>query len=178
MPVMSAILVELALMPCIVSTTRPTAVLPLCAMSAASRASSLACLAFSLLRRTVAVSSSMLAAVSSSDAACSSVRRLRSALPAAISADAPAMLPLLWRTRETISVRRSFMSRSADSKRPVSSRATTAIRLLRSPRATVCATSTAVCMGRVMERVISSPPAAASTTAAMDMTISRLRCAA
>ncbi len=111
MPMMSAIFAELSLMPCIVSTTRPTTALPFSATSDALAASVLACCALSAFCLTVEVSSSMLAAVSSSDAACCSVRWLRSVLPVAISFAAPPIAPLLSRTRLTVSVRRSFMSR-------------------------------------------------------------------
>jgi hypothetical protein len=71
--------------------------------------------------RTVEVSSSIDEAVSSSEAACCSVRVDRSRLPAAISAEAVAMVSVPERTRETISTSESFMSRRARIRRPVSS---------------------------------------------------------
>ncbi len=72
-------------MPCMVCTTCPTTSPPLAAMLEALCASWPACLALSAFCRTVAVSCSMLAAVSCSEAACCSVRADKSLLPAEIS---------------------------------------------------------------------------------------------
>ena len=175
MPVMSAILLERSLMSCMVDTTWLTTVLPFCATSDALAASAVACCALSAFCFTVEVSSSMLAAVSCSDDACASVRWLRSALPAAICLAAPATLPLLSRTLSTISVRRPFMSRRAESRWLVSSLPRTSMRLLRSPRATVLATSTATRIGCVIERVMIMPAITASSAAPIDSAISMLR---
>ena len=176
MPVISAILVELSLMSCIVSTTWPTTALPFCATDEAFAASALPCCALSAFCFTVDVSSSMLDAVSCSEAACCSVRWLRSILPVAISRAAPAMLVLLSRTRPTIVVSRSFISRKASSSLLVSSLPSTLIRVRRSPCDTVRATSIAKRSGRVTARVISTQPPIASATAIRLIAISRLRC--
>ncbi len=81
----SAIRPELCAMPRIRSITLSTTPPPWLVASSAASASALAARALSVFCRTVAVSSSMLAAVSSSDAACVPVRADRSALPPAIS---------------------------------------------------------------------------------------------
>ncbi len=78
---MSAICLELSLIPFIVSTTWPTTVPPLTATVEAPWANWLACLALSAFCFTVAPSCSIEAAVSSSADACSSVRPDRSWLP-------------------------------------------------------------------------------------------------
>ena len=75
--------------------------------------------------------------------ACCSVRADRSRLPWAISPEAVAMVSVPLRTCPTILTRLAFMSFSACSSRPVSSLLRTSILLLKSPAATVCATSTA-----------------------------------
>ena len=90
------------------SARHPTRSMPACC----------ACCALSVFCLTVEVSSSMLAAVSSSDAACCSVRWLRSVLPVAISLAALPIAPLLSRTRPTVSVRRSFISARRAAGRP------------------------------------------------------------
>ncbi|MNL06813.1 hypothetical protein D3C87_1274610 [compost metagenome] len=90
-PMMSTTLPEAALISPMVPTTWCTISPPRTAMSEAPSASRDACRALSALWRTVLVSSSMLAAVSSSEAACSSLRRDRSTLPAAIWRAAPAI---------------------------------------------------------------------------------------
>ncbi|AIO45545.1 methyl-accepting chemotaxis sensory transducer domain protein [Burkholderia cepacia] len=175
MPVMSAIFDELWPISVIVSTTRPTTELPRCATSDAFAASVLACCAFSAFRRTVDVNSSIVAAVSCSDAACSSVRWLRSRLPDAISLTACAMLFDESRTRPTMPISRSFIVRSASSRSRVSSLPRTSMRLPRSPFATVRATSTAALIGTVILRVSHRPPQAAIATAIRQMPASRLR---
>ncbi|MCY1513991.1 hypothetical protein D9M68_485170 [compost metagenome] len=99
------------------------------------------------------VSSSMLAAVCCSDEACSSVRCDRSVLPAAIwlVPDTIDSVPArTWRTMRRIL---AFMSANACNSWPVSSRLSTSMRLVRSPEATVRATATARCSGRVMPLV-------------------------
>jgi len=87
-PMMSAIFLDAADIPFIVATTSPTTAPPLTATSEAPAASWLACRAFSAFCLTVAVSSSIEEAVSSSELACSSVRCDRSALPWEISREA------------------------------------------------------------------------------------------
>ncbi len=94
---MSAILFEDASMPLIVATTWPTTSPPCEATEAAPTASWLAWRACSAFCFTVEVNSSIEAAVSSRLAACCSVRRDRSSLPAAISLAAALMLiAALW----------------------------------------------------------------------------------
>ncbi len=85
---MSTILVELAEMSSIALRMRPTTVLVSSARRDALAANALASLAFCAFCSTVAVSSAKPVTVSSSDAACCSVRAERLALPAAISLDA------------------------------------------------------------------------------------------
>ncbi|MCW0415818.1 hypothetical protein NB689_001572 [Xanthomonas sacchari] len=82
---MSAIFFEDASIPLMVCTTWPTTLPPCEATVAAPPANWLAWRACSAFWRTVEVSSSIEAAVSSRFAACCSVRRDRSSLPAAIS---------------------------------------------------------------------------------------------
>ena len=81
----SAIFLDEASMSAMVLTTRPTTSPPCAATPAAFNTRRLAWSALSAFCLTVAVSSSMEAAVSSSAAACCSVRRERSLLPVAIS---------------------------------------------------------------------------------------------
>ena len=83
--IISAIFCELVEISRIVCTTLSTTLPPRCAVSEALNARWLAWRAFSAFCFTVAVSCSMLAAVSSSEAACCSVREERSLLPVAIS---------------------------------------------------------------------------------------------
>ena len=108
--VISAICLELAAMPSIVSTTSETSVLPLPAVSVAVSASWLASRAFSAFSFTVAVSCSMLAAVSSSAAACSSVREERSLFPVEISVAPRQILSLPERMVLTASRRLSCIA--------------------------------------------------------------------
>ncbi len=84
----SLIFFELSVMDPIVLTTSQTILPPERACSAATTASLLASRAFSALRFTVEVSSSILAAVSTTAAACSSVREARSIFPTEISEEA------------------------------------------------------------------------------------------
>jgi hypothetical protein len=69
---------------------------------------------------TVDVSSSIDAAVSSSELACISVRADRSMLPVAIWSDAAAIVSVLARTRVTMPCRLARMLPSARLRRPVS----------------------------------------------------------
>ena len=98
-PMMSTIFCDDSLIEPIVSTTCATTALPRAAISDAPCASWLAWRALSAFWRTVDVSSSIDAAVSSSAPACCSVRADRSALPWLISVLATATLSELWRTR-------------------------------------------------------------------------------
>lgn len=93
-----------ASIPPIVSTTFPTTPPPCPATREAPLANSLAWRACSAFWCTVEVSSSMDAAVSSKLAACCSVRRDKSPLPAAISVDAVLIAVDACWMRETISV--------------------------------------------------------------------------
>ncbi len=116
---MSAIFLELSLMPFIVLTTWPTTAPPWMATVDAPSASWLACLALSAFCLTVAPSCSIDAAVSSRALACCSVRWLRSWLPWAISALALATLSALLRTRDTVVARPDSMSCRAASMPPI-----------------------------------------------------------
>jgi hypothetical protein len=100
-PMMSEILLLLALMSCMVDTTCATTWPPRAATSAAEVAIWLAVWAESEVCFTVLVSSSMLLAVVCRLLAVSSVRRARSLLPWAISVDAVAMLSVADRTSVT-----------------------------------------------------------------------------
>ncbi|KAG1388787.1 hypothetical protein G6F59_015812 [Rhizopus arrhizus] len=93
------------------------------------------------------------AAVSSSEAACCSVREDKSVLPAAISPEADAMLSTPVRMLAMVPARLAFMDSSACINWPISSRDFTIITLVRSLAATVRATRTAADKGRVMPRV-------------------------
>ncbi len=101
---MSAILREEAWMSAMVVTTLPTTLPPCEATEAAPTASWLALRAWSAFCLTVEVSSSIEAAVSSRLAACCSVRRDRSLLPAAISVEAVEMAAEAPWMRETTEV--------------------------------------------------------------------------
>ncbi|MCY1447713.1 hypothetical protein D9M71_643440 [compost metagenome] len=137
-PMMLAICCELSVICCMVSTTRPTTSRPSPAVLDASLASALACRALSAFCFTVAVNCSMLAAVSSSEAACCSVREERSALPPAICW-APTRIELLpSRTLPTILARLSCMSRMAASSWPTSLRERISIGCDRSALARRC----------------------------------------
>jgi len=100
-PMMSLILLLLALMSCMVDTTRDTTSPPRAATAAADVAIWLAVCAESEVCLTVLVSSSMLLAVVCRLLAVSSVRWARSLLPWAISPDAVAMLSVADRTSVT-----------------------------------------------------------------------------
>ena len=163
--VISAILREASEMSCMVCTTRATDLPPSTAEAEAAEATLLACWAVSAFVRTVAVSSSIEAAVSSRLLACCSVRWLRSRLPEAISLDPVAMESLLWRTRPMISRSLSFMLLMAESNWAGSSLPCTTMLAVRSPCATVSTTETAMRRGSVIERVIAQASTAPKTTA-------------
>ncbi|MCY1350627.1 hypothetical protein D9M69_368630 [compost metagenome] len=114
-PMMSTTLPEACLISPMVPTTWLTMVPPRTAMSEAPSARWLAWRALSALWRTVLVSCSMLAAVSCSEAACSSLRRDRSALPAAICLAAPAIESAEPRMLPIAPVRRACMRCIANS---------------------------------------------------------------
>ncbi len=136
----SLILFELSVMVCMVSTTSQTICPPLRAFCAAVFASVLASRALSALRFTVEVNSSMLAAVSTTAADCSSVRDARSVLPMEICEDAEATYTtdsLIW----VISSRSlRFMVAIAALRRPSSSVELASISAVRSPAAIRSAT--------------------------------------
>ena len=94
---MSTMRVAEVLMASMVCTTLATTAPPLPATSAAEITISLACRALTAFWLTVAVSSSIEAAVCSSELACDSVRADRSTLPLAISEEARAMVSALRR---------------------------------------------------------------------------------
>ncbi|MNL23466.1 hypothetical protein D3C87_1448560 [compost metagenome] len=150
---MSVTLRELALMACMVSTTLPTMAPPRSATPDADAASPLAVRARSVFCFTMAVSSLMLDAVSSSVAACSSVRWDRSVLPAAIWCDADEIESLDALMRVTRSVSMSSISPSPPSRRPKSPPRSVSNSLLRSPAATVSAMNSASLSGISMARV-------------------------
>src|SRR5471030_508615 len=146
-PMMSTIFLDDALIELIVSTTCATTA-PACSATAdAEIASWLACLALPAFCLTVEVSSSIVDAVSSIAPACCSVREDRSRLPAAISPAAVAIASVPPRTSVTMVCRLAFMSYSACSSWPVSSRAQPSMEPLKSPAATRRATPTARCSG-------------------------------
>ncbi len=143
-----------------VCTTCPTTEPPRSATSAALDASWLAWRAASALCRTVAVSCSMLAAVSSRLLAVCSVRPLKSWLPIAISPAAWPMPSPACRIWPTTRCRLDCISARERSRVPNSSCRVTAMRRVRSPWAIVSANSPASRKGRVMER----PKAMATAT--------------
>jgi hypothetical protein len=156
---------ELSEMFVIVSTTRPIASPPALAIEEACSASEEASFALVVVRRTVPVSSSMLAAVCCSEAACSSVRCDKFRLPAAICALVEATPSALRRTRLTTSAKFACISRSAASSSPISSDLSGRISVDRSPVATVRATSTARTSGCVMVRLNAIAPPSPATSA-------------
>ncbi|MCY1226507.1 hypothetical protein D9M72_387380 [compost metagenome] len=156
---MSTILPELASIDCMVLTTRSTASLPRSARVAASVASPRASRALSAFWRTVLVSSSMLEAVSSSEAACCSVRCDRSALPLAICLLAEAIESAPPRTSPTMATRLACIRPSMPSMRAVSLRADSSASTsppeastLRSPPAIFSKRPIAVSSGWTIER--------------------------
>ncbi|CUJ36477.1 Uncharacterised protein [Achromobacter sp. 2789STDY5608633] len=131
----SEILRELAEMPCMVLTTSATAEPPRSATSDALAASWLAWRALSAFCLTVEASCSIEAAVSSSEAACCSVRLDRSVLPAAISCEPVLISSTPRRTEDTVRVRLSCMRLSAANSWPISLVLRTSTRAVRSPPA-------------------------------------------
>ncbi len=75
------------------------------------------------------------------------------------------MVSVPTRTVPTVRARLSFMLLRACSSWPASSRVVTSMRLVRSPAATVLATSSARSKGRVIERVIDHATTAARASA-------------
>ncbi len=150
----------------IVDTTWPTTRPPSAAAAVALLAICVAARAVSAFCLTVAVSSSIDAAVCCRLLACSSVRWLRSVLPAAIWLDPVAMESELLRTRETMLTRLSFMRRSARSSWLTSSTPVATMVEVRLPSATDSATFTALSSGRTIERVMTKAIRAPTSTAA------------
>src|SRR5260221_3948106 len=153
-PMMSPILRELCWMLSIIVTTWSTASPPRLATAAAEVATSLAWPAFCAFWFTVAVISSMEAAVSSRLEACSSVREERSVLPAAICDDAVVTISAAWRTRSTMPAREPFISCIEPSSWPNSSWRPASISTSRLPAATVRAKSVALRRRRVILRMV------------------------
>ncbi|MNQ08466.1 hypothetical protein D3C85_212650 [compost metagenome] len=174
-PMMSTIFLDEALIEPIVSTTCDTTAPPFTATSEAETASWFACRALSAFCFTVEVSSSIDAAVCSSELACSSVRDDRSWLPEAICPEAVAMVSVPVRTSPTTFARLAFMSFSACISCPVSSRLSTRMFALRSPAATVSATSSAWPSGRTMPSVRRQANSAPTASAMADSTSSVVR---
>jgi hypothetical protein len=112
-------------------------------------ASLLAWWAWSAFCLTVVVSSSIEEAVSSSEAACCSVRADRSMLVAAISLDALAISSVPMRTLEIIPTSFSAISCIVRDSRPGSPPPLASARTRRSPSAMRRAACTASCTGRV-----------------------------
>jgi len=173
--IISTIFFDEVLISPMVATTSATTAPPRLAMPAASPASLLAWRALSAFCFTVDVSSSIDEAVSSSELACCSVRDDKSWLPAAISADAVAMVSVPLRTWPTMPTRLSFMVFRACMSWPVSSRLCAVMVLVRSPAATVSATFTASRMGPVIERVIHQAKPMPISTAATPMMMRKRR---
>ncbi|CAB3694320.1 hypothetical protein LMG26696_05070 [Achromobacter pulmonis] len=122
-------------MPCIVLTTSATAEPPRSATSEALAASWFAWRALSAFCLTVEASSSIDAAVSSSEAACCSVRLDRSVLPAAISREPTLISSTPRRTVATVRVRLSCMRLTAPNSWPISLLLRTSMRPVKSPPA-------------------------------------------
>ncbi|MCW0414603.1 hypothetical protein NB689_000357 [Xanthomonas sacchari] len=137
-PMMSPMRRDEDAMPSIVLTTWPTTLPPCTATAAAPAARRLACCAYSAFCLTVEVSSSIDAAVSSRLAACCSVRRDRSSLPAAISAAAASIAADECWMRPTISVRRATVALASSRIRANTPSNSPCMRPVRSPLATAC----------------------------------------
>ena len=131
--VISAIFFELSEIPLMVLTTSSTSEPPRLAVVEATSASWLAWRALSAFSFTVAVSCSMLAAVSSSAAACSSVREERSLLPLEISVASRQIFSLPERIVLTASRRLSCMALSSVTSCPTQLRPNGSMGWLRSP---------------------------------------------
>ena len=157
-PMMSAMRLLAWLISSMVVTTWPTTSPPRWATLAAEPASWLAWAAASALWRTVLVSCSMALAVCCRLPAVCSVRWLRSALPAAISALAVRIESLDWRTWAMVRASDSDITRNAVINSPNSSLRRVAGTALRSPWAMRPASSTASCSGVRMLRTSSTVP--------------------
>ena len=166
-------------MPFIVSTTWPTTSPPRVATSVAVRASWLAWAALSALLHTVAPSSVIVAEVSSSALACSSVRWLRSALPAAISDEPSAIDCDASRTSPTMRARLPCMAPSEASTLPCGARSAPAMRPRLPPAMRWAASPSSpgsAPSARVRLREISKPHSAAQAKASTQAAISTARC--
>ncbi len=177
MPVISAMRFELVLIAPIVSTIWPVATWPCCATAAALSASVLAWRALSALWRTVVVSSSMLDAVSSSDAACCSVRDDRSALPAAIWRAATPTESLDCRTSRIAAATRSSSALKLCAVRPTSSRRRTGERWLRSSVSLTCSMLACISPRLPRMRRYSSHASTATTSTVTPITVPNTRTA-
>ncbi len=169
--VMSAMRRDASAMPSMVETTWFTASRPRRATSLAVAASVLACCAASALWRTVAINSSMLAAISSRLEAVCSVRAERSVLPAAISALAPATEVLACRMPTTRPASRCCMPPRRSSRARTSSRlpaAAAGTGEVRSPSAMRSETEDARASGTRMERESSSAQPSESSNPSSD----------
>ncbi|CAB3855600.1 hypothetical protein LMG26842_03077 [Achromobacter dolens] len=122
-------------MPCIVLTTSATAEPPRSATSDALAANWLAWRALSAFCLTVEANCSIEAAVSSSEAACCSVRLDRSVLPAEISREPTLISSTPRRTVATVRVRLSCMRLTAPNIWPISLVLRTSMRPVKSPPA-------------------------------------------
>ena len=174
-PMISTILLELALIEPIISITWFTTCPPCAARCEAVITNSLAWRAFSAFCLTVWVSSSIELAVSSSEPACASVRDDKSALPSAISPDAVVIAPIPTRTCSKVVVKLIRISSSARDKSPISSLARVATLTVKSPWAMLCARSTALYKGRVMLFESSAAHATPHTKAAPAKASSSMR---
>src|SRR5450830_1770739 len=159
---MSAILLDALSIASMVRITSPITSPPRTALSEALTAICLAWRALSEFCRTVAVSSSMAEAVSSSEPACCSVRADRSRLPAAISLEAVLMVSVPERTSATMRTRLSLISPRAVISCPTSSLEVALICTLRSPPAMVWATSMSLASEAPMRRASNRPMLATS----------------
>ena len=163
---MSAILRLLSLMPFMVRTTSATTSPPCVATVWALSASWLAARALSAFWRTVELSSSIEAEVSSRALACCSVRADRSLLPWAISALAVATPSAPRRTSPTMPANCCCMAPSVCSNWPGSSLPVASRAYVRSPCAMACASWRLRCTGCTIERVTSAANAKPSAMAA------------
>ncbi len=176
-PVISEILPELVLILSMVPTIACTASLPSCARLLALDASVLAWAAFSAVCLTVSVSCVMLDAVSSSEAACCSVRADRSTLPAAISCDATVTDSAEALMPRTVSASWRSILRRAISNSPNSPCESITISVPSVPPAIWLATSTARLSGREIARSRYHDMAAATATPAQTSAmVTRSRC--
>ena len=162
---MSVIFCDWVLISCMVAITSRITLPPSLATLLASCASAVARWALSVLCCTVMVSCSIDAAVSCRLDACTSVRRARSSVPPAITTASWATVSVLARTSVITRTSWWFISRRAPSSSAVSSLPRTSICAVRSPPATVRASTTAWRSGREMERVMTQAIAAPASSA-------------